>query len=216
MKAKPLQFVIVGAFTVSAFAIVTLDYFVMAYVWRTNQNWPTENVPREYFRVNLDRDGNLVMSEETRLNTPRQIQRYMSDQFDFLRRDRGEQQAKEMVVVVRGDSDTSFDQFTQVMRAARDAGFVNIYLRESAGLGIVISVEARLAQIRTLIVVLSVFTVGVIAILVVLLFLARFLVRKNAAAAIEKDNDQRTVPVLTADQGGQSAPSASDIPAPPK
>jgi biopolymer transport protein ExbD len=53
----------------------------------------------------------------------------MDDQYKFFKRDRGEQAAKDVAVVVRGDNRANFEHIYQVMRAAKEAGFTIVQLR---------------------------------------------------------------------------------------
>jgi biopolymer transport protein ExbD len=79
--------------------------------------------------LTVDLDGKLVVSATKKLATLPEIQRYLKDQFDFFKRDSGEQAAKDMAVVVRGDNRTNFEHIYRVMRAAKEAGFTNVQLR---------------------------------------------------------------------------------------
>jgi hypothetical protein len=134
---------------------------------------------KKYFVVNLDRDGKLVLSEQDKLDLDVHVSRYMTDQYKSFNVDRGDQRVKEMELVVIADKDTDSKKVCRVILAAKQAGFSNVNLRES-GLPQIKSVEGRRTQLRTLIAVSSAFTIGTIAILGVLLFLARFLVKKTA------------------------------------
>lgn len=79
--------------------------------------------------LNVDVDGKLVLSETEKLDSDVQIARYMLDQYDIYKRDRGEAAVKEVAVVVRGDNRANFEHIYRVMKSAKDAGFSNVQLR---------------------------------------------------------------------------------------
>ncbi len=85
--------------------------------------------------INVDLDGKVVLSSNAFLETLPQIQRYMLDQYAFVKRDKGEEAVKKMVVVVRGDMRSNFRSIYQVMRAAKEAGFSQVQLRANRPVG---------------------------------------------------------------------------------
>ena len=90
---------------------------------------PIDKETKNVLSLNVDKDGNLVLTETDKLESDVQITRYMLDQYDIYKRDRGEAAVKEMAVVVRGDNRANFEHIYRVMRSAKDAGFSNVQLR---------------------------------------------------------------------------------------
>ena len=90
---------------------------------------PIDKEQKNVLALNVDQDGNLVLTDTDKLQSDVQITRYMIDQYDFYKRDRGEAAAKEVAVVVRGDNRANFEHIYRVMRAAKDAGFIIVQLR---------------------------------------------------------------------------------------
>ena len=185
MFAKLMQILIAIVFSLCAIAIVVLFIFVADFVWRMNHPGPTE--PKDpLLVVDLNRDGQMVLNGGGRLETVPKIQRYMLDQYAFFKRDRGQQAVKDMIVVVHADSAAENKHVIQMVNAAREAGFVNIYVRESGLPETAAAAEARAWPLKNLIAIFSLFVLamiafGVIAILVILLFVARFLTKKKTA-----------------------------------
>lgn len=96
---------------------------------------PIDKESKYVLPVNVDQDGKVVIATNSYLETEPQINRWMKDQYDFAKRDKGEQVAKDMVVVVRGDGRTNFRAIYQVMKAARQVGFSNVQLRANRPVG---------------------------------------------------------------------------------
>jgi biopolymer transport protein ExbD len=95
---------------------------------------PIDTDVKNILALNIDQDGKLVLSgsgkgEEAKLDSEGSIRQYLNDQYAFSKRDGGEQVVAKMAVVIRGDSRANFEQIYRVMRAAKDAGFVNVQLR---------------------------------------------------------------------------------------
>ena len=95
---------------------------------------PIDTDVKNILALNIDQDGKLVLSEsgkgdDAKLDSEARIQRYMKDQYEFFKRDGGEQAVNKMAVVIRGDSRANFEHIYRVMRAAKDAGFVTVQLR---------------------------------------------------------------------------------------
>jgi biopolymer transport protein ExbD len=84
--------------------------------------------------LNVDADGVLLErstdpNDDTKLDSPLKIQRWMNDKYAFYKENRSEKDAKAMTVVVRGHKNATFEHIYRVMRAAKEAGFVNVQLR---------------------------------------------------------------------------------------
>jgi len=85
--------------------------------------------------LNIDADGALLEGsrsgeEDQRIDSPNKVALYMRDLYSFYKEQKnGEKGVKEMTIVVRGHRNCTFDHIYRVMKAARDAGFVNVQLR---------------------------------------------------------------------------------------
>jgi biopolymer transport protein ExbD len=90
---------------------------------------PVDKEEKKVLALNVDQLGRLVLSETDKKESDTDIARFLADQFQFYKRDRGEKAAKEVAVVVRGDERANFEHIYRVMRAAKDAGFQIVQLR---------------------------------------------------------------------------------------
>jgi biopolymer transport protein ExbD len=95
---------------------------------------PIDREVQNIIVLNVDADGNLLErskegAADEKLDSQLKIQRWMNDTFAHYKDSRNEKEAKEMTVVVRGHKDSSFEHIYRVMRAAKEAGFVNVQLR---------------------------------------------------------------------------------------
>jgi biopolymer transport protein ExbD len=95
---------------------------------------PIDREKENILVLNVDSEGVLLErstdpNDDTKLDSQIKIQRWMNDKFAFYKSDRGDKAAKEMTIVVRGDKNTTFENIYRVMRAAKEAGFINVQLR---------------------------------------------------------------------------------------
>lgn len=96
---------------------------------------PIDKEVKNVLSMNVDLDGKLLLSEDKGLDSTVEIDRYMADQYEFARRDRGEEAVKTIVIVVRADGGANFEHVYRVMRAAKAAGFANVQLRANRPVG---------------------------------------------------------------------------------
>jgi len=89
---------------------------------------PIDKDIKNVLPLNVDLDGALVLSESDKRMSYVQILRYLKDQYEFIARD-PDVKVKETVVVIRGDNRADFQNIYRVMRAAKEAGFVNLQFR---------------------------------------------------------------------------------------
>jgi biopolymer transport protein ExbD len=84
--------------------------------------------------LHVDADGALLErsedGDETKLDSPPRISGYLRDLYNYYKELKGEKGVKEMTIIVRRHN-TAFDRAHRVMKAARDAGFVNVDLRDA-------------------------------------------------------------------------------------
>jgi biopolymer transport protein ExbD len=94
---------------------------------------PIDKEKRNIVVLNVDENGYILDTsrggDESKIDSPNRIALYLNDLFKFYKEDRTEKGAKEMTIVVRGHKNATFEQIYRVMKAARDAGFVNVQLR---------------------------------------------------------------------------------------
>jgi biopolymer transport protein ExbD len=91
---------------------------------------PIDKEQKNVLSLNVDLNGKLVLSATDMKDSDLDITRFLRDQFEFYKRERGsDKAAKEVAVVVRGDNRASFKHIYRVMRAAKDAGFQIVQLR---------------------------------------------------------------------------------------
>jgi len=89
---------------------------------------PIEKDLKQTLAVNIDMDGNLVISETDKKASDVQILRYMQDQYQLFSRN-PDVKMDDVAVVVRGDSRADSGHIYRVMKSAKDAGFKNVNLR---------------------------------------------------------------------------------------
>jgi biopolymer transport protein ExbD len=89
---------------------------------------PIDKDVKNILPLNVDKDGKLVISETDKRESEVTIRGYIKDQYDFMARN-PEIKVKDTFVVIRGDNRTDFQNIHRVMRAAKEAGFVNVQLR---------------------------------------------------------------------------------------
>jgi len=79
--------------------------------------------------LNITDNGYLISAEEDPIDSPNKIKRHLSDLYSFYKDSKGEQRAKQMTIIIRGDRNCTFDHIYRVMKEARGAGFSNVQLR---------------------------------------------------------------------------------------
>lgn len=95
---------------------------------------PIDKEKENILVLNIDADGVLLErstdpTDDTKLDNQLKIRRWMQDKFKFYKDDRGEENAKKMTIVIRGDQSANVEHIYRVLREAKDAGFVNVQLR---------------------------------------------------------------------------------------
>jgi len=89
---------------------------------------PIEKDQKHTLSINIDLDGSVILSADSKLDSELRIKQYMADQYQFFSRN-PDVKAADVAVVVRGDNRADTQYIYRVMKAAKEAGFSNINLR---------------------------------------------------------------------------------------